>query len=244
MATLAAGSGPASYRANQSFFVKMAWLLVAIIVIGFTQNAALGRVDIPAVPVWVHLHGLLMLTWLGLFVTQNRLAASGNLALHRKLGWIAAFVVCAIFGLACFTGVMSLKLHRFPFFFTAPFFLSLVFVEAFGFAGLVFAGIASRADTESHRRLMMGSTILILEPAFGRLLPMPLIGGETSEWIVLAIQLAFVGAIALQDRRTIGMVHRATFAIGMVIALEHVLVSLAARSGPVIALAAQLTGQG
>lgn len=244
MATLAAETAPASYRSSQPFFVKMAWGLSVLIVFGFIQNAALGRVDIPAVPIWVHIHGALMLAWLALFVTQNRLAASGSLRLHRKLGWVGAFLVCALFGLACFTGVMSLALHRFPPFFSGTYFISLVFIEAFAFAGLVFAGISSRRDTETHRRLMMGSTILILEPAFGRLLPMPLIGGETGEWIVLLIQLGFVAAIALHDRRTLGRLHPATFSIGLVITLEHVLVSLAARSGPVIALAARMSGHG
>jgi len=242
MATLAAGSAAPAYRASQPFFVRMAWVLAVIIVFGFAQNAALGRVNIPAVPVWVHAHGLLMLAWLALFVTQNRLAAAGNLALHRRLGWIGAFLVCAIVGVACFTGVMSLALHRFPPFFSGSFFLSLVMIDTLAFGGLVFAGISNRRDTETHRRLIIGATIVILEPAFGRLLPAPLLGGEVTEWIVMAIQLGFVAAIALHDRRTLGRIHPATISVGLVVALSHVVVTLAARSGPVIALAARITG--
>jgi FtsH-binding integral membrane protein len=242
MATLAAASAPSSYISSQSFFVKLAWILSIIIVVGFAQNAALGRVNIPAVPIWVHAHGLAMLAWLALFVTQNRLAASGNLALHRRLGWAGAFLVCAIVGLACFTGVMSLALHRYPPFFAAPFFLSLVMVDTLAFAGLVLAGVVNRRDTETHRRLIVGGTIMILEPAFGRLLPAPLLGGELTEWIVMLIQLGFVAAIALHDRKTRGRIHTATFSVGVVVALSHVLVSLAARSGPVIALAQRIAG--
>jgi len=243
MATIAAETARISYRDSQPFFVKLAWILAAIIVVGFAQNAALGRVDIPRVPVWVHVHGLLMLGWLGLFVSQNRLAASGNLRLHRKLGWIGAFLVCAIVGVACFTGVMSLALHRFPPFFSASYFLALTLVDTLAFGGLVFAGISNRRDTETHRRLMMGGTIVILEPAFGRLLPMPIIGGETGEWITMAIQLCFVGAIALHDRRTLGRVHPATVSVGLVVALAHIVVTLASRSAPVIALAGQIAGR-
>lgn len=244
MATLAAApaSAPQSYSASQPFFVKLAWILSGIIVFGFAQNAALGRVNIPAVPIWVHLHGLAMLAWLALFVTQNRLAASGNLALHRRLGWVGAFLVCAIVGLASFTAVMSLSLHRFPFFFTAPFFLALTTIDTLAFGGLVLAGIVNRHDTETHRRLIMGGTIVILEPAFGRLLPAPLIGGEMTEWVVMAIQLGVVALIARHDRRTLGRVHAATFSVGAVIALAHVLISLAARSGPVIGLAQRIAG--
>ena len=246
MATIAAAQAPSStapsYAASQGFFVKLAWVLSAIIVVGFAQNAALGRVNIPAVPIWVHLHGLLMLAWLGLFITQNRLAASGNLALHRRLGWIGAFLICAIAGVAYFTGTMSLALHRYPPFFTAPFFLALTTVDTTAFAGLVLAGITNRRDTETHRRLIAGGTIVILEPAFGRLLPAPLLGGELTEWIVMAIQLGVVALIARHDRKTLGRIHPATFSVAVVIALAHVVVSVAAKSPPVIAFAHRIAG--
>lgn len=242
MATVAAVPAPSSYVASQSFFVKLAWVLSAIIVIGFAQNAALGRVDIPAVPVWVHLHGLAMLAWLGLFITQNRLAASGNLALHRKLGWAGAFLVFAIVGLALFAGLMSLVLHRSPPFFTAPFFLMLTAVDTLSFAGLVWAGVVNRRHTETHRRLIAGGTIVILEPAFGRLLPAPLIGGELTEWLILVIQLGILAVIGAHDRRTLGRVHPATLWVTAVIVLGHAVVSLASRSAPVIALANHITG--
>jgi len=242
MATL--NAAPASYRADQGFFVRLAWILAAVIVIGFAQNAALGRVDIPAIPPWVHLHGVLMLCWLGLLVTQSRLAASGSLALHRRLGWAGAFLVCGIVGVACFTGVMSLALHRFPPFFTPSYFLALTMVDTLAFGGLVFAGISNRRDTDTHRRLMLGGTIVILEPAFGRLLPAPLLGGEMTEWITMVIQLGFVAAIAVHDRRQSGRVHPATLSVGLVVALAHVVVTLAARSPTVIALAARITGNG
>jgi len=239
-----AHTGPSAFRADQGFFVRLAWILAAIIVIGFAQNAALGRVDIPAVPVWVHLHGLLMLVWLALFVAQNRLAATGNLALHRRLGWAGAFLVCAIVGLTCFTGAMALALHRYPPFFTAPFFLALTLIGAMAFGGLVFAGISNRRDTQAHRRLMLGGTIVIVEPAFGRMLPAPILGGEMTEWITMVIQLGIVLVIARHDRRTLGRVHPATISVGIVVALADVVVTVAARSPAVIALAGRITGNG
>lgn len=239
MATLVAGHESGSYSSDQPFFVKLAWILAAIIVFGFAQNAALGRVDIPAVPIWVHLHGLAMLGWLTLLVVQNRLAASGNLALHRTLGWLGAFLVCAIVGLACFSGVMALALHRVPPFFPDAYFLALTQIGTLTFAGLIFAGIANRRDTQTHRRLMLGGTIGILEPALGRLLPMPILG-LTGEWIIMAIQLGFVGVMALHDRKTLGHVHPATFSVALVMALYHVVISLAAQSAPVISLAERI----
>ncbi|HEY6869682.1 MAG TPA: hypothetical protein VI199_07995 [Novosphingobium sp.] len=241
MASVAATPGQtAGYAASQGFFVKVAWILAGIIVFGFAQHAALGRVDIPRVPVWVHLHGLVMLGWLGLFVTQNRLAQQGDLARHRQLGQIGAVLVCAILLLGWFTGVMSLMLHRSPPFFTPSYFLALTTVDSLVFAGLVLSGIARRADTETHRRLITGGTIIILEPAFGRLLPMPLIGGETGEWIVMVIQLGFVAAIALQDRRTLGRVMPATLAVAGVVVAAHGLIALLGHTPAVIHLAGEI----
>ena len=243
MATVATAPGQgAAYAVNQGFFVKVAWILAGIIVLGFAQNAAMGRVDIPRVPLWVHLHGLLMLAWLGLFITQNRLAAQGDLARHRQLGRIGAVLVCAILLVANFTSMMSLMLHRSPPFFTPSFFLALTLTDSLAFAGLVLAGIANRADTETHRRLITGGTIVILEPAFGRLLPMPLIGGETGEWIVMAIQLGFVAAIALQDRKSLGRVLPATRAVALVIVGAHGLIALLGHSPAVMDVAATIAG--
>jgi len=229
----------AGYRGDQSFFVKFAIFLAVLIVFGFAQHAALGRVDLATVPVWVHLHGLLMLAWLGLFVTQNRLAANGNLALHRKLGWIAAYLVVAIVALSCFSGVLAIKRHAVPTFYTDAYFLALTQTYAVVFGGLVYAAITRRTQTEYHRRLMMGAMILITEPALGRLLPMPLMVGW-GDWVVLAIQLAMVGMIALHDRRVLGRIHPATATSGAIIAMTHVFIEVASRNAEVGQIAASI----
>lgn len=243
MATLAAGAEDRSFLSDQTWFTRLAWILAGIIVFGFAQHAALGRVDYATVPLWVHAHGVIMLAWLALFVGQNRLAGSGNFALHRRMGWLGAFLVCAIVGITCFSGVMAIALNRQPPFFTPPYFLALVLVGALAFGGLVFAGITNRQDTQMHRRLMIGATILILEPAFGRLLPMPILGAGPGEMLIMAIQLGFIGALALHDRKLLGRVHPATVSVAVVTVVVHLVVTLAAQSGPVIALAARIAGK-
>lgn len=241
MATLAsAPRGAVSYAASQSFFTRMAWVLAAVIVIGFAQNAALGRVNLAEVPRSVHLHGLLMLGWLGLLITQNRLAAQGKLTRHRQLGRIGALLVCVIAVLTAYVAASALVWHRFPPFFDPAYFLAMTWIGAGTFVALVLAGVARRRDTEAHRRLITVATIVLLDPALGRLLPMPLIGGERGEWITMLIQLGFVTAIALHDRRTLHRLHPATLAGGLVIVLAHVVISIAARTGPVDMFAQRL----
>ncbi|MEP7221559.1 MAG: adenylate cyclase [Novosphingobium sp.] len=237
MATIAQPT--ATYRSDQAFFVKLAIFLSVLIVFSFAQNAALGRVDLRTMPLWVHLHALLMLAWLGLFVTQNRLAAAGNLALHRKLGWLAAYLVVGIVALSSFAGIMALKRHAVPPFYSDAHFLALTQTDAVVFGGLVFAAITRRTETEYHRRLMMGATIMILDPALGRLLPMPLMGGW-GDWAVLAVQLVLVGMIALHDRRILGRIHPATATSGAIIAMAHVFVTVAGYNPEIAQIAASI----
>src|SRR3990167_589923 len=204
MATAVAGAAR-----PELFWHRMAIGLAIFIVLGFLQFALRGFVDPVAAPFWVHLHGALMLAWLALLIVQPTLVARDNLALHRRLGWIGAGLALVITGLGIFTGLASLVLGRFPPFFTPPYFLALTTVESLVFGLMVWAAVRRRHTTAWHRRLMIGATIVILEPALGRILPMPLMIGWSDIPIGL-IQLAAVGIIALYDRRTLAPVHPPT----------------------------------
>lgn len=236
MATSAGGAGRA-----ELFWHRMAIGLAIFIVFGFLQFALRGFVDPVAAPFWVHAHGVAMLAWLALLIVQPTLVSRDNLPLHRKLGWAGAALAMVITALGLFTGVASLVLHRFPPFFSPPYFLALTAVESLAFGAMVWAAVRRRRTTAWHRRLMIGATIVILEPALGRLLPMPLIVGW-SDIPVGLIQLAVVGVIALYDRRTLGRIHPATKAIAAVVILVRATIYLLALTPPVVALAERLTG--
>lgn len=230
----------AHYSGDQRFFSRMAIGISVFILFGFMQFAARGFVDYRAAPVWVHLHGLLFISWLALFVTQNVLAQRGALALHRRLGWLTVAVAAAIVPLTIFTGIMAVSLHRQPPFFEPPFFLALTQVGAVFFGSMVAAAIMLRRNTEWHRRLMLSATVLVLEPAFGRTLPMPLLGAEPGEAIACILQVGILGIAMLHDRKHRGAVHPALWWGAGAVITGHVLVSLLSRFPPVIALAAQI----
>jgi len=236
MATTATGA----VRAER-FWQRMAIGLAVFIVIGFLQFALRGFVDPVAAPFWVHLHGVAMLSWLALLIAQPTLVSRDNLALHRRLGWIGAGLASLIVALGIYSGVASLVLGRFPPFFSPPYFLALTTVESLVFGLVVMAAIRRRAMTDWHRRLMIGATIVILEPALGRILPMPLMIGW-SDIPVGIVQLAVVGIIALHDRRTLGRVHPATKIIAAVVVATRTTIYVLSMTSPVIALAARLAG--
>lgn len=236
MATIVAGT----VRAER-FWQKLAIGLAIFIVFGFLQFALRGFVDPVRAPWWVHLHGVAMLSWLALLIAQPTLVLQGNLALHRRLGRIGAGLALFIAGLAIFTGVASLMLHRFPPFFTPPYFLVLCVVEAVVFIAMVGWGISLRRTTDWHQRVMIGATVIILEPALGRILPMPFMIGW-SDLPVGFCQLVVVGIIALHDRRTLGAVHPATKIIAAIVVADRATIYFLSMAPPVIALAERLAG--
>ncbi|WP_338426234.1 adenylate cyclase [Sphingopyxis kveilinensis] len=236
MASTAGGAARA-----ELFWHRMAIGLAVFIVAGFLQFALRGFVDPVAAPFWVHLHGVIMLAWLGLLIVQPMLAARGEVARHRQLGRIGGLLAIAITVLGIWTGIASLMLGRFPPFFTPPYFLALTVTESLVFGAVVAWAIRRRRATDWHRRLMIGATIIILEPALGRLLPIPLMG-PWAEPAVGLCQLAVVAIIANYDRRSRGAVHPATWAVAAIVIATRVAISLLAMTTPVIALAARLTG--
>lgn len=235
MATL-----PRARFAALSFWQKMAIGLSLFIVFAFGQFALRGFVDVGKAPPIMHVHGLVMLAWLGLLVTQALLAGRGDLSIHRRLGWASAAMVplmVASMSALCFT---ALRLQIQPPFFTPAYFLATVHVGAALFALLVVLAITHRRQPDWHRRLMLGSTILLTDPALGRVLPMPLIV-PWGEWLSLAIQLGFVALILRHDRRTLGHVHPATSAAAMAVLLSHALTELLAITPVWIDLATRIS---
>lgn len=243
MAT-AAISNVYPFARDQRFFVRMSIGMAVFVVFAFAQWALRGFVSPATVPIWVHLHGVAMLAWLALFVAQNLLADMSNVALHRKLGWLGFLLVVGIAGLGMFTGRMALELHRVPPFFTNAFFLALTHVEVLAFASMVGAGIAMRGETQWHRRLMFGATIIVMEPAFGRLVPAPVLGPALTPVIEMALQLGVVGILAWHDLRETGTLHPATRFVALAIMLVTGLVMALSLFPPFVSLAEGIAAGG
>jgi hypothetical protein len=212
---------------EESFYQKMAVGLALFILFSFGQFAARGMVDYRQAPLIVHLHGAAMVLWLGLLVVQSTLAQRMNLAMHRRLGWTGLVLALAIPPLAIATCVTMLRAHAIPPFFPPAIFMSVVTAESLMFSAVVLAAIALRRRTDWHRRLMIGASLILLEPALGRLLPMPLLG-PWAPLVSLAVQLLPAGLLIRHDLATRGKVHQATSLSIGVLLLSRVAVPLLA----------------
>ncbi|MFT4057530.1 MAG: hypothetical protein QM681_23710 [Novosphingobium sp.] len=224
-----------------SFWAKMTIGLSLFIVFGFAQFGLRGFVPVTQVPVIFHVHGVVMLGWLALVTTQALLGNGAGLELHRRLGWASAVMLPTIAVLTSLTCFAGLRTGMFPPFFTPAYFLALIHVSMLIFVLLVGSAVVLRRQADWHKRLILGSTILIMDPALGRVLPMPFIM-PWGEWLSMAIQLGMVALIVRHDRRVMGRVHPATVTAALAVVLAHVLVELLAITPPWVAFAAQFRG--
>jgi hypothetical protein len=230
MATTA--SAYRQYTSDHGFFLKMAAAIAVTIVLGFSTQLALGRSTFAAPPL-VHVHAVVFFGWVGFYVLQSALVARGSVALHRRLGWIGAGWAAVIVLLGITTTVAMVRRGTTPFFFQPGYFLFMNCLTVLAFGGLVAAAIRLRRRTEWHRRLLLCAMAILTGPAFGRLLPMPLLiphGG----WGVFACVMLFPLVGALADRRR-GRVHPAYWWGMGVIAGTQLLIGAIAASGAGVA---------
>lgn len=217
------------FMADQRFFTTFAAVLAAFILFGFLQFQMRGFSNFRTAPAILHLHGGVMVGWLGLFVLQSWLMSKGQVVVHRKTGWLSLGVAALVVAFGSYVGIHAIEIGRVPPFFTPGFFLALTQIGVVTFALVVALAIKYRKQVQWHRRLMIGSGILIAEPALGRLLPMPLMGQSWGEMAAMVVQLGLVAVIARHDRRQLGQVHPATLIVAAAVVVGHLLIELLSR---------------
>ena len=192
---------------DDRFFRVTAFAMAIAIVLGFSFQLAMGRSSF-ASPLRVHLHAVVFMGWVAIYVTQAVLATTGSVALHRRLGWISTGWIALMVLMGCWVTVAMVRQGTVPFFFTPLQFLVFDPLAVLTFAALVAAGIANRHRTEWHRRLNYCGMSLLLGPAFGRLLPMPFLIPWAYEATLIAVLIfPVIGVFA--DLRRSGQVHPA-----------------------------------
>lgn len=194
-------------RADDRFFLWSAFAMAAVIIAGFSFQLAMGRSSFASPPL-VHAHAVVFMGWVGIYVLQNVFAATGNRAMHRRLGWIAAGWMVAMLVLGCLVTVAMVRAARVPFFFTPQQFLVFDPLTLLAFVGLSGSAIVLRRQTDWHRRLHFCGMAMLLGPGIGRLLPMPFLPPYAFEATFVAT-LLFPIAGVIADWRRSGRVHPA-----------------------------------
>ena len=202
---------------DDRFFLKAAIAMALVVVVGFSTQLAMGRSTF-ASPLHVHLHAVVFMGWVVIYVAQNAFVATGSMALHRRLGWIATGWMIMMVVLGFVVTISMVRRGVVPFFFTPLQFLVFDPMSVLTFAGLTTAAVINRRRTDWHLRLHYCGMALLLGPAFGRLLPMPLLTPFAYEATLVAVLIfPVIGVVA--DLRRSGTVHPAwQWGIGTIIA--------------------------
>ena len=209
MATLA-DSKPSGYSGESTrFFTIMACIMSLVIVAGFSIQLAMGRSSFN-VPWPYHVHGVIFMSWLGLYLAQHLSMASGNKALHVRLGKLSYIMIPAMVAAGTLIMITVAQRTGGPFFFHVSEFLwsNLALVWLFG--GLAFWSLKSRRYTGWHRRLMLCAMAILTGPGLGRLLPLPLMIPHA--WTITTVSTMIFPVIGIiVDWRKNGRVHPAYF---------------------------------
>jgi hypothetical protein len=190
-------------RRDHRFYMAMAVAISAGVFAGFTRTYfARSYFHSPAIPFWVHIHGLAFTGWILFYLLQNLLAMNGGMRLHRRLGIVGAVLATAVFSLGLAIAIRQAREGRFFPFPDVYSSLAISFGQMVLFAAFIAAGLTMRRDGETHKRLILMATQLFFFPAFGRLLH-----GIDAVTLLLALTFYFAGPV--YDKITRGRVHKA-----------------------------------
>lgn len=192
---------------DDRFFLWSAIMMTVVMVAGFSVQLAAGRSTFASPPI-VHVHAFVFFGWVMIYLAQNVLATTGQVAVHRKLGWVAAGWIGALLVMGFVIAIRAARNGTVPFFFQPQQFLIFNPLSVVFFAGLTATAIVLRRRTDWHRRLHFCGMTLLLGPGFGRLLPMPLLVPYAFE-CTFAVAMLFPAAGVIADLRRDGRVHPA-----------------------------------
>ena len=192
---------------DERFFLGVAIAMTLVIIAGFTTQVAMGRSTFYSPPL-VHAHAIMFMGWVTIYLFQNILVTRNQMALHRRLGWVAAGWILPMIVLGFAVTLAMVRRGQVPFFFQPLHFLVFDPLSLIAFAGLTGSAIVLRHKTEWHRRLHLCGMAMLMGPGFGRLLPMPLL--EPWAWeATFAAGMIFPVVGALRDLRRTARVHPA-----------------------------------
>lgn len=181
---------------DRRFFTIMAVAVALVVAAGFGPSYA-SSLPTPGLPLWVHLHGAVMVAWIALFGVQAWLVGRRSLALHRRLGLLSVGLVAVMLPLGIATNMLAIKRGATPPFFTPAQMMAADVIDLLLFVGMFISAILLRRQGAWHKRLMLCGTVLLTWPAIGRLIPLRALGLSMiiPASIVLLIALALVGPL-------------------------------------------------
>jgi len=162
------GSFQPNHAWDRNFFLLYTGLIWFGVLMGFGRDVIHHfKTHEAAYPLVVHFHAAAMTAWLTLFTTQVLLIRTQRWDLHRKLGLgmtaLAAFIVVISPITAYVVDQRALGTPD-----SDPSFLCVQWGGILGFAILVTAAVLLRRQPAYHKRLILLSTLFIVDAGYAR----------------------------------------------------------------------------
>ena len=161
------------HRAERAFYLFIAFMFLALVLWTFARTFYLKLMfGTPALPLLVHIHGVVMTGWPVLLAVQTSLVASRRIQWHKRVGVFGAVWA----GLVVLLGTVT-TLHaaarevqgHTPRAMGQVFITTLDLLQMLLFAVYVTAAILLRRRPDYHKRLMVLSIACMLPDALARL---------------------------------------------------------------------------
>lgn len=165
-------TNPSIHRSvkDRRLYTWVAVFIPIIVLAGFARTYYLkGLFGTPALPgLLVHLHGLVMTSWVVLFVAQVWLVAARRTRLHQRLGVLGAILAGLVLLVGILTAINAAARGSSPG--PPPLqFLVVPLGDMLVFAILIGTALHFRRRMEIHKRLMLLAAVNLLTPAIARI---------------------------------------------------------------------------
>jgi len=239
VSALPGSSAAARTSRRRRIFLPAALVATALAIIGFWRTyfgpLLAGAVHVPVI---IHVHAVVMVTWLVLFMAQVWFAASGRIRLHIRLGpWVMGVgIVLVVVGLLAISEGFAARLAAGDVF-RAQRWLFGPLRDVVFFVPFLVAGWVYRRRPEIHKRVMLVATTILVLPAVSR---MTFLGFPVALWKFMLVWPLPVYLAMGHDFRARRMVHP-VYVIGIAAMLTMRLVLPLSTSGAWQAVAAHVT---
>lgn len=208
--TMNPGAAVTGRPVRRRFMLWVAGIAAALVLAGFARTFYLRPLflDLPLASLAL-VHGLVMSTWVALFVAQVTLIARGEIRWHRRLGLSGMLLAPLVLLLGLAMAIQAMRAGHTPVPQVTPQqFLAVPVFNVVIFAGLAVAGLASRRRPETHRRLMLLAMLCLLPPAIARI-PQAFDLPAASLPLAISVEVLLVVICAVHDTRRHRRLHPA-----------------------------------
>jgi hypothetical protein len=157
----------------QYFYFFMSLLIAVVVVYGFSQRFDHQYLHpIHPKPFLLTIHACVFAAWVVFYIVQSALVRTGNVRVHRSLGWVgvALGVTIPVIGTITAVTMRRFDLQYSDLALTAPT-LRTALLDLGSFTIPFALAVYCRARPEFHRRLMLVATCALTAAAFVRFPP-------------------------------------------------------------------------